>query len=206
MTASAPAGPPSGPPAGSSAGSSAGPAAGPARAPVRRRGGGTAGDMVRSVLVVLVIVLVIGALAAREQGRIERPVDVPEATARAAAAGLPVAEPQVPSGWEATDARYAPDTTEGLPTWHVGYLTPAEGSAVVDVTLGATPSWVEAVVGRGAEEQGEREVGGQAWQVLEDDGDPVRTSLLREQDGVTTVVSGRADLAELEVLAGALSG
>ena len=203
MTASAPAGPPSGPPAGPAG--PAGPAA-PAPAPVRRRGGGTAGDMVRSVLVVLAIVLVLGALAAREQGRIERPVDVPDATARAAAAGLPVAEPRLPSGWEATDARYAPDTTEGLPTWHVGYLTPAEGSAVVDVTLGATPSWVEAVVGQGAEQQSEREVGGRAWQVLEDDGDPVRTSLLREQDGVTTVVSGRADLAELEVLAGALAG
>jgi len=191
VSTSAPAGPPAAP--------------APRPAPQRRRGGGTAADMVRSVLVVLAIVLVVALLAGRQGGRIERPVDVAGATARAAAAGLPVSEPQLPSGWEATGARFAPDTTEGLPTWHLGYLTPREGSAVVDVTRGATPSWVQSVTGEG-EDQGAREVGGQTWQLIDDGDEPARLSLVREQDDVTTVVSGRARLAELEALAEAVTG
>jgi Protein of unknown function (DUF4245) len=161
--------------------------------------------MVRSMLVVLAVVAAVVLLFARPHGRIERPVDLGGSVAQARAAGLQVSAPRLPAGWRATSARFSPDTAEGLPTWHVGYLTPDQTYAGVDVTRGATPAWVAGVVGSDAEPSGAREVGGTTWQVLDPEGSTLK-GLVRAQGDVTTVVSGRASARQLGVLAAAVTG
>jgi hypothetical protein len=161
--------------------------------------------MVRSLLVCMALVGVVVLLFAHPKGAIERPVDLGGATSDAAAAGLPVAEPTVPGSWKATSARYAPDTTEGLPTWHVGYLTSTEAAASVDVTQGATPAWIEGIVGDGAEEDGHRRVGGASWAVW-DVGGSAPHGLVLARGEVTTVVSGSAPMSQLTELAEGLRG
>ncbi|SDQ69761.1 DUF4245 family protein [Quadrisphaera sp. DSM 44207] len=179
----------------------------PASQPARRRPRGfeTAGDMVRSLAVVLLVVLAVVALTQQRSGRIERPVDVAAAVQEAVAGGLPVRVPDVPEGWDPNGARFAPDTTEGLPTWHVGYVTPSGRYAGVDVTRGVTPRWLDGVTGEGRE-VGTRTAAGATWQQLSAGGDPERVSLVREQDAVTTVVTGTATLEELDRLAAAVTG
>lgn len=161
--------------------------------------------MVRSLLVVLAVVIAVVLVSQPRTGPIERPVDVEAATQEAVDGGLPVRVPEVPDGWDPNGARFAPDTTEGLPTWHVGYVTPSGRYAGVDVTRGATPRWVGGVSSDGRED-GTRTVEGATWQQLSSGGDPERVSLVREQDGVTTVVGGTAPLEELDQLAAAVTG
>lgn len=163
-------------------------------------------DIVRSMLAVLAVVAVVVLVFARPQGPIERPVDLAGSVADARAAGLDVAAPRLPAGWRPTGARFAPDTAEGLPTWHVGYLTPDDTYAGVDVTRGATPAWVAGVVGdEDAEASGDRDVAGTPWQVWEAPGSSV-TGLVHARGDTTTVVSGRASGRQLAVLAAAVTG
>jgi hypothetical protein len=156
--------------------------------------------MVRSLVVVLAVVAVVVLIAQPRMQRIERPVPLDEVTAQAQAAGLPVTEPQLPEGWKATGARYAPDTAEGLPTWHVGYLTPEGRYAGVDVTRGATPRWIAGASASGRE-VGTRTVDGETWRLLSNGEPAERRSLVLEQDGATVLVSGTAPLEQLDLLA-----
>jgi hypothetical protein len=164
--------------------------------------------MVRSLLVVIGLVAVVYLLFAHPQAQVKAPaVDVAAPTQDAVDAGLPVAVPAVPAGWRATSARYSPDTTEGLPTWHVGYLTRAKTYAGVDVAQGATPAWVEGIVGEDADRHGSRTVGGATWQLWRGQDDAgTRTSLVRTDDQVTRVVSTTGSRADLDALAGAVRG
>ena len=180
----------------------------PAGPPARRRGGGTAADMVRSLLVIGVLVAVVVLAVPRPQGRIEQPVDVAAATEQARALDFDVREPAVPEGWRPNVATFEPDPVEGLPTWSVGYLVPEESYAGVRVTRGATPAWVDGMTGRGRPPEdgpAEREVAGATWQVLVSDQGARRRSLVLVAGQQTTVVTGTAEDADLDALAEAVA-
>ncbi len=196
-----------GPGAPGGAARSGGPGA-PAGPPPRPRGGGTAADMVRSLLVIGVLVAIVVLAVPRPQGRIEQPVDVAAAAEEARALGLEVGEPEVPEGWRPNTASFEPDPVEGLPTWSVGYLLPEQTFAGVRATRGATPAWVDGVTGRGRPPEdgpAEREVAGETWQVLASDQGARRRSLVLVDGQQTTVVTGTAPDADLEALAAAVA-
>jgi Protein of unknown function (DUF4245) len=154
-------------------------------------------DMLRSLAVVLAIVLAVVVVAPRST--MERPdVDVEQAAGAARpAAPFDLSVPQgLPDGWDATSARLSAGPSQVL-TWHVGYTTPAGAYAAVKQAQDPTRVWIEDATEAG-EAQPPREVDGDVWEASEDGAG--RRSLLRVENGVTTVVTGSAEFGELEVL------
>ena len=171
----------------------------------RRRRGGTARDMVLSMLVILAVVAVVLLLLPRPNAVEQPPVDVRSA-AVAEARRLPfdpVVPAALPEGWKPTSA-YSRRSTDDVVAWHIGYLTPQGKYAAVEVAVDATRGWVKAQTSSGGPTQAQRRtVGGVQWQELYRE-DRDRSTLLREDGGTTTLVTGGADFEELAVLAGAV--
>jgi hypothetical protein len=156
--------------------------------------------MVRSLAVIGAVVAVIYLLVPRPAGTSAPPVDLPGAVEVAEAAGdVPVVVPDLGEDWEVTSARRDRPVDGDPATWHVGYLAPSGGYAGLEVADDVTESWVERVTSDGTP-GATQDVGGTPWQVLESE-EPRRTSLLLEEDGRTTVVTGSAVLDELVELA-----
>lgn len=175
----------------------------PAQAPARPgRRPQTVADMVRSLALVLVGVFALVLLVPRPSEPIRQPVDVAPVAERAAAAGLPAAAPRLPNGWWPNAARFSrgPDQVQ---TWHVGYVTPSDRYAGVEMAADATPRWTDAVTADGVE-VGTQEIAGSSWTELHAE-DGRRRSLLLQDGAVTTVVTGTAGLDELAVLARAVA-
>lgn len=152
---------------------------------------------------VLVLVAALVVLLPRPQEQVRQPVDVADAAAAARSAQAPHVVPDLPDGWTATSARFTPQGVDGVPTWHVGYLTPSQRYAGLEVAAGVTPGWLEEQTSEGVD-AGARDVAGVSW-VERVSPDGARRSLVTERDGVTTVVTGTATLDELVVLAAAAS-
>ena len=175
------------------------PAAGPP-SPAASRGRKTATDMVRSLAVIGAVVAVLYLLVPRPAGTSTPPVDLPGAVEVAEAAGdVPVVVPDLGADWEVTSARRDRPVDGDPATWHLGYLTPSGGYAGLEVADAVTEDWVTRVTSDGTQ-AGAQDVAGTPWQVYESE-QPRRTSLLLEQGGRTTVVTGSAVLDELVELA-----
>ncbi|WP_165865574.1 DUF4245 domain-containing protein [Vallicoccus soli] len=179
-----------------------------ARAPQRRvRGGGTVGDMVRSLALILGIVAVVLVLVPRPSGETVRTVDWrPVAQQAAGSATYDVLVPAgLPEDWRSTSARVDRAPGEGgSVAWTIGFVTPEDDYAATGQSDGDAAVFVEDLTKQGAA-TGTVEVGGATWERRERDlaGEP-RRSLVRELDGSTVLVTGTASWAELEVLAGSL--
>jgi hypothetical protein len=165
--------------------------------------------MVRSLAAIGVVVAVVVLLMPQRDGPDPRPVDVEElATASADEADFDLVVADLPSGWRATSARLRADGPDGTLTWHVGYLTPSEGYAGLEVARDVTSGWVEDQTSAGEPDDDAGptiDVAGRPWQLLRSD-EPRRASLVREADGVTTVVTGSAQIEELLLLAREATG
>ena len=186
-------------------GPAAGGAPGEEQIAPRRRRGGTARDMVLSMLVILAVVGVVLLLLPRPNA-VEQPAADVRSAAVAAARELsfdPVVPAALPEGWKPTSA-YSRRSTDDVIAWHVGYLTPEGKYAAVEMAADATPRWVQAQTSDPRPTAArQRTVGGAQWQEFYRE-DRDRSTLLREDAGITTLVTGGADLEELSVLAGAV--
>ncbi len=161
-------------------------------------------DMVRSLALIGGMVAVIVLLVPQSDQAVVQPVDLQGAVKAAEfAADVPVVVPELGEQWRVTSAR-RDRPVDGQPaTWHIGYLTPSEGYAGLEVADAVDRTWVERVTSAGTE-AGTQDVDGTPWRVFESQ-EPRRTSLLLEQDGRTTVVTGSAVLDELVEVAAAAS-
>lgn len=170
----------------------------------RGRGRQTALDMVRSLAVVGAAVAVYVLLVPQPEGAVEQSVDVQQVAAQSSAeADFELVVPELPEGWWSNAALLRADGPEATPTWHIGYVTPSEGYAGLEVALDATAGWVAEQTSEGradGEAGGTIDVAGQEWALLRST-DPARASLVLERDGVTTVVTGSAHIDELRLLA-----
>lgn len=180
----------------------------PAPPPVaggRPRRGGTAVDMLRSMVVIVVLVAIVYVAVPRPQGRITQPVDVGTTVAEASAAGVSLDAPQVPRAWTANLSTFAPDPQEGLPTLSLGWVLPGGTFAGVRATQGATPTWTRGATGGGGtdDDTGPVTLDGREWRVLVAEGDARRRSLILDADGAGTtyVVTGTVPQADLERVA-----
>lgn len=164
--------------------------------------------MVFSLAVIVGIAMVILLLVPRPDTIPTRSIDV------ASAAGELESElgftPAVPQGlddaWVARDARVQRGT-DGLPTWHVTYVTPGGEVAGIQQAADATPAWESRQVTDGRE-QGTRTIAGVEW-VIRSRTDRGVISLVRRPSGTdptTTVVTGSGTQAELDQLATAVAG
>ncbi len=172
---------------------------GPASRPVRK----TAADMVRSLAVIIAMVGALVLIVPRPN-EVVQPVDVNAAVA-GARAGLPF-EPSVPSGlptgWAARTAKFQRGTDD-VAMWLLSYSTPSGTFAGVRQGGDPTAAWEDRQVTDGRE-SGTRRVAGQDW-VVRSRLDRGITSWVLRRPGVTTIVTGTANEADLERLAQSLS-
>ena len=165
--------------------------------------GQTVGDMVRSLLVVLAVVAVVMILAWRPDPEPVKVVDIAPAVSLAGmTADFPVLVPTgLPDGWRATSARWEPTQESGPdPVLHIGYVTPADSYAQVSQSAAASTGYLDEQTDRGRE-VGTAEIAASRW-VRAESAD--RRSLVRQDRGVTTVVSGNASWDELTQLVASL--
>ena len=164
----------------------------------------SAANMLRSLLPLVVICLLIVGWNSLQQETDEgvRTVDPSSAVQLAAArAGYPVPAPTgLPEDYRPTSARTdAGNARQGDPvTLEIGYLTPSEEFAgfVVSDNPRSTPL---AAVLDGATDHGTVQIGGATWTRATTTRD--EAALVREDGGVTVVVTGSATDDELETVA-----
>jgi len=174
------------------------------QAPTRPSLRKSARDMVLSMGVVLALVAVIVALSWRPAPDPIRVVDpAPVVAAAAATADFTVRSPVgLSERWRPTSARWEPTAASGaVPVLHIGYVTPSDEYAQVSSARMDFAPYLAEQTGRGVAE-GPAQIDGVTWvRMSGENGD---RSLVLVEDGVTTVVFGSADWAELTELAGAL--
>ena len=177
----------------------------------RPRGFETTRDMVLSMAVVGAVVLGVFWMVAWQRPEVQGPIR-PEADVEQVFADVrigdtfQVREPvDLPDGWTPTSAWFDSEQVSGVVgggVLHVGYLTPEGSYAEVKQTDGdraaAVDEWVD-----GAVRTGEVQVGDGVWDLVESE-ETGKVALVSTDAGVTAVVTGKAALAELEVLAGSL--
>ncbi|MEE2521624.1 DUF4245 domain-containing protein [Pseudarthrobacter sp. J75] len=129
-------------------------------------------------------------------------VDVNGTAANAAGvAGFTPATPDTGGSYRSNYARWESGTSDGVPTWEVGYLTPAGSFIGLVQTRAANPTWL-AQVTTNAPVTGTRDAGGQAWEIR-DTGQGEKNLILNHR-GTTVVLSGPASLDEFGTLASAV--
>ncbi|MGY1672372.1 DUF4245 domain-containing protein [Geodermatophilus sp. SYSU D00710] len=180
----------------------------PAPSAVERANRMSAANMVRSLLPLVVICLLVVGWVAFRQGEVDpvRPIDPSSSVQLAASrAGYTVEAPTgLPDGYRPTSARTdAGDAGEGAPvTLEVGYVTPSDEYAGFLTTDDPRAERLTAVLD-GAEEDGSVDLAGRTW--TRSTSTRGETVLSREEDGVTTLVTGSADDEELETVAASLA-
>ena len=182
----------------------------PAAPPPSRYSMGSSSNMVRSLLVILAMVAVLVAIVPRTTGITQPPVDAAAVVADAVAqSGLPFSAPVgLPSGWTATNARYAA-STDALPTWQAGWTTPLGGYIAIRQTKTSSPAWLQAATGDG-KPTGQVQVGGRTWARYQATAPQPRTSLVdlpsgaAATTGLTTVITATASDDEVTTFVTAL--
>jgi len=158
--------------------------------------------MLLSLAVILAFVAVWVALVPRVNKVSQPPVDVlPVAEQVARETGWAIEAPALPAGWRANAVRFE-RSTDGLQTWHAGYISPDEQYIAIEQTRGATDTWVAAQTNRGRAE-GTLTAAGRTWQKIRR-GDKVQISLVNRGKGakdMTTILTGTAPYDELVTFA-----
>ena len=131
-----------------------------------------------------------------------RNVNVQQIAVQAAGdAGYAPLAPELPEGWSSNYARWEATNSSGVPLWEVGYVTPGSDFISLAQTDAGNPTWI-AQMSDNAQVAGERTAGGRTWELR--DSEEGEASMILEQDGMTVVLSGEADLAEFDILAEAV--
>lgn len=169
-------------------------------------------DMIRSLgLVAVVIGIWMWFAHPRTPEELVKAVDWwPVAQAAQESGPYEVLAPPAGFAWSATSARVEPQS-DGTLVWRVGFVTPEESYAGLlqrgvfpEQAVGSQDEWVAAETRDGAAGESVT-IGDRTWLRLEGVPTPdERRSLVAVDGGRVTVVTGSADWAELEQLAGAL--
>lgn len=116
-------------------------------------------------------------------------------------AGFTPATPDTNGSYRSNYARWESGTSDGVPTWEVGYLTPAGSFVGLVQTRASNPTWLADITAN-APVTGTRDAGGHAWE-LRDSGKGEKNMILNHK-GTTVVLSGPASLDEFSTLAAAV--
>lgn len=170
------------------------------------RGQETFGDMLRTAGIFAVLIVAVVALLPKGHqqpaaARVDYSADLSTISHRAP---FPVLRPLglAPADWIATNVRIAlPSATDRYASLHLGFYV-ARRDAYAAYDQGNAPSLVAAVLGAGAHPTGSEAVAGRTYALWTDAAG--RPALVRPVGVSTLVVHGKASLAVLEQLAGAL--
>lgn len=118
----------------------------------------------------------------------------------------PLLAPVLPPGWSANDARF--QTTQQVPTWYIGFLTPGEQYIGLDQGIGANPTWQAALLDN-AKQSGTVTIEGVEWTIYDqrDASDPgnYAYSLATTHGESTVLLHGSASDDEFALLATAIA-
>lgn len=162
------------------------------------------GDMVRSMVVVLAVVGAILLVTWRPQPDPIREVSLePLVSFASSQADFPVfvvdTEAQPTSvRWESTQG------SDGELVWHIGYVTPDEQYLQLSQSRADSETYIAEQTNEGVRlsEYSElpaivQELTVEGWVPFENDSDGARRSLMRTNDGSTTIISGTGDWSDL---------
>jgi hypothetical protein len=162
-------------------------------------------DMLISMTVIVGIVLVLLLIVPRPNKIPERDINVASAAqgARSTLGFTPV-NPDVPAGWTPRAAGLELKTTDDTDTWQVTYTTPTGTYVGIQQAQNPTRAWESRQVTDGRE-AGTESVGGIEW-INRSRTDRGTISLVnRGTDGITTIVTGTADQAQIDQFATAVA-
>lgn len=160
----------------------------------------------RAIIITMVALLAITLpfvwLQPRPDNQTYRPeVDLAQTASEASReAGYDVVAPDLQEPWHANFARWNAGSTDGVPYWETGFVTPGGGFITVTQAAEANPTWI-AQRTDSAPVSGEVEAGGASWETrvsrASDDEETV-TSYVGRLEDTTVILSGTADDADFE--------
>ncbi|MEV0370407.1 DUF4245 domain-containing protein [Streptomyces sp. NPDC050636] len=172
------------------------------------RGRQTVRDMVLSLAVIGVLVGAIYVFIPHDDSRSAernavKTVDYRlEATMARRAAPYPVAVPKgLPKTWRATSVSYKASNDGKGGAWHLGMLDPEQEYAAVEQSDAPAREFIKDVTLGAAKAEGKQAVASKKWDRYKGD---TYNALVREESGVTTVVTGTAPFGRLAELAASL--
>lgn len=170
----------------------------------------TAVNLTLSIVASLAVVLFLVLVVVRPGGTVNRQEIDYRSVAQSAESNVdvPLAAPDLPSGWTSNRADISTGTADGVATWYVGLITPTEQFIALEQGVDANATWVaNAVQARPA--TGSTTIAGLDWQVYDRrDGESPGNyaySMTTTVDRSSYVLHGTADDVEFEQLATALA-
>lgn len=165
------------------------------------RGNPAMGDVLRSMAVIAAIVLALwgfGRLFTNTPESAVKTVDYASIvrSARPAAEFALLAPSSLPAGWKATSARFEPSS------WHLGVLTQDEDYIGLEQTKGSIEPTVDRFA-EGSTSAGNVTIDAEVWSVRT--GPDGNTTFVRNEAGLTTLVTGTAPRQAVEAYVASLS-
>jgi hypothetical protein len=123
---------------------------------------------------------------------------------------VPLAVPELPSGWTSNAAELRTATADQVVSWYVGLISPSNEYVGMTQAIGANPSWLADQVGRGFA-SGTIDIDGVTWTVFDNrasgagDLGNVEYALTAESGATTYVVFGTASDEEVEEVAASIA-
>lgn len=155
----------------------------------------------------LAIMLIIVLIVVRPDQAPPAPVDYKAIAAQAqGSTDETLVSPELPDGWNSNSAQLGKGA-DGVSTWYIGFVTPAEDFAAVSQGIDANPTWLAAQLDN-ALATGTQTIDGIRWEVYDrrDAEDPgnLEYALASTIGASTIVLFGTAQPDEFETLAAAV--
>jgi hypothetical protein len=119
----------------------------------------------------------------------------------------PLAVPVVPPQWDANSAELR-TAQDGITTWYIGFVTPAEEFVALTQGIDANPTWLVTLLDEGRA-TGAETVDGVEWTIYDnregEDPGNLAYAMVTEAGDSTFVLYGTADTNEFRTLAGSIS-
>ena len=173
----------------------------------RHREGQTLFNLAVALVATLVTVLIIVLVVVRPDSPAREPVPYQSIAAEAGSA-TPLAAPTLPDLWTANAATFDSSPADGVTTWYVGFITPAEQFIALRQGIKANPTWLANQVVP-AKPAGTRVIAGVTWDLYDQRGAPdagnLAYAMTAEGSTSSFVLFGTAIDAEFDVMATALA-
>jgi len=173
----------------------------------KRRANQTVLNLALALGASLVVVLFLVSVVVRPEAAPDPGVNWVDTAAEASAgAGVDLIAPALPGEWTANDARF--EEKAGVPTWYIGFLTPAKQFIAMNQGIEANPTWLASVL-RDAVETGSTTIDQVRWTIYDqravDSPGNYAFAMSDELDGSTMALYGTAPTNEFELLAASIA-
>ncbi|HEY9497627.1 MAG TPA: DUF4245 domain-containing protein [Terrimesophilobacter sp.] len=164
-------------------------------------------NLVGALLASLVAVLILVLVVVRPEPPAPAPIDY-RAIAAEAGTEVPLAAPDLPSGWNANAATFEAQPSDGVVNWYIGFVTPDQQFVALRQGIGANPTWVANQLS-GARSTGETTIAGVTWTIYDHrtakDAGNLAYAMTAQNQASSFILFGTAVDSEFETVAAALA-